>query len=95
MSRRRLEILAGLTELVVDDAARQLARALLTSGILPPTAAADALHVVVASLHRIDILLTWNCRHLANPHVTGKLRVLMQQHGLVLPEICTPVEIVG
>jgi hypothetical protein len=33
--------------------------------------------------------------HLANPHVTGRLRGFMQQHALVLPEICTPVEIMG
>ena len=95
MSRRRLEALAGLTALALDDSARHLARALLAAGILPAAAAADALHAVVASQHRINILLTWNCRHLANPHVTGRLRVFMQQHALGLPEICTPVEIMG
>ena len=95
MSRLRLEALAGLTALAVDDSARHLAQALLATGILPAAAAADALHAVVASQHRINILLTWNCRHLANPHVTGRLRAFMQQHGLVLPEMCTPVEIMG
>jgi hypothetical protein len=95
MSRLRLEALAGLTALAVDDSARHLARALLATGILPAAAAADALHAVVASQHQINILLTWNCRHLANPHVTGRLRAFMLQHGLVLPEICTPVEIMG
>lgn len=43
----------------------------------------------------INIVLTWNCRHLANPHVTGRMRAFMQQNGLILPEICTPVEIMG
>ena len=62
---------------------------------MPASAAADALHAVIASQHRINILLTWNCRHLANPHVTGRLRAFMLQKGLVLPEICTPVEIMG
>jgi hypothetical protein len=50
---------------------------------------------VVASQHRIALLLTWNCRHLANPHIAGKLRAFMEQHKLVLPEICTPVELMG
>lgn len=95
MSRRRLEALAGLTVLAVEDFARQRARELLGTGILPPAAAGDALHAVVASQHQVNILLTWNCRHLANPHVTGRLRTFMQRHGLVLPEICTPVEIMG
>ena len=95
MSRRRLEALAGLTIVAVEESARSLARALLAQGILPPAAASDALHAVVASQHRINILLTWNCRHLANPHVTGRLRAFMDQRRLVLPEICTPVELMG
>jgi predicted nucleic acid-binding protein len=95
MSRRRTEALAGLTVLVVDDSARKLARALLAEKILPPAAASDAIHAVVASQHRVSILLTWNCRHLANPHLLGKLREFMAGHGLVLPEICTPIELVG
>ncbi len=95
MSRRRLEALGSLTIIAVQESARSLARALLAEGILPPAAAPDALHAVVASQHHVNILLTWNCRHLANPHVTGRLRVFMDQYRLVLPEICTPVELVG
>ena len=95
MSRRRLEALAGLTMIALGESARGLARTLLAAGILPAAAASDAIHAVVASQHRINILLTWNCRHLANPHLAGRLRTFMHQHGLLLPEICTPVELVG
>lgn len=95
MSQRRVEILSGLTVLAVNEEARGLARELLAAKILPPAAAADAIHAVVASQRRINILLTWNCRHLANPHLLGKLRELMARHGLVLPEICTPIELMG
>ncbi len=31
----------------------------------------------------------------ANPHLLAKLRTFMAARGLVLPEICTPIEIVG
>lgn len=95
MSRRRLEALAGLPLIGIDESARELTRALLATGILPPAAGSDALHVVVASRHQIAILLTWNCRHLANPHIAGRLRAFMERRGLVLPEICTPVELMG
>ena len=94
MSRRRTEALSGLTVLAVSESARGLARQLLAAKILPPAAASDAIHAVVASQRRINILLTWNCRHLANPHLLGKLREFMAGHGLVLPEICTPTELV-
>jgi hypothetical protein len=81
--------------LLVVDAARELARRLLVEKILPSTAAPDAIHVAVASLNRVDFLLTWNCRHLANPHLLGRLREFMARQRLSLPEICTPVELVG
>ncbi|MGA9779445.1 MAG: type II toxin-antitoxin system VapC family toxin [Limisphaerales bacterium] len=95
MSRRRAEALAGLTVLKVEDSARKLARAIVAEKILPPAAVSDAVHAVVASQYQVNILLTWNCRHLANPHSLGKLREFMARHGLVLPEICTPIELVG
>lgn len=95
MSRRRAEALAGLTVLAVDDSARELARAILVEKLLPPAAASDAVHAVVAAQHRVNILLTWNCRHLANPHLLGGLRKFMAGHGLVLPEVCTPIELMG
>jgi predicted nucleic acid-binding protein len=95
MSRRRLELLAGLTILTVDESARLLARAILGEKILPPAAVSDAIHAVVASQHCVNILLTWNCKHLANPHLLAKLRGFMAARGLILPEICTPIEIIG
>jgi len=95
MSHRRLAALAGIPVLLVEDAARELARGLLAEQVLPATAASDAIHLAVASLNRMDFLLTWNCRHLANPHLLGRLREFMARRGLSLPEICTPVELVG
>src|ERR1039458_6560481 len=95
MSRRRAEALAGMTVLMVDDRARGLARELLAEKILPPAAASDAIHAALASLSQVNILLTWNCRHLANPHLLRRLRELMARRGLTLPEICTPIELAG
>ncbi len=95
MSRRRAEALTGLTVLAVEDSARELARAILAERLLPPVAAADAIHAVVSAQNRVNILLTWDCKHLANPHLLGGLRKFMAGHGLVLPEVCTPIELMG
>lgn len=93
MSRRRLEALAGMPVLLVSDEVRLLATDLLAQKVLPPAVIADALHAAAASLHRADYLLTWNCRHLANPHLQKSMRAFMAAHGLTLPEICTPIEL--
>ena len=93
MSHRRVEALSGIAVLRVDDAGRALAKELVQERLLPPTAISDALHAAVASLHNVDYLLTWNCRHLANPHLQKRLRTFMAGHKLVLPEICTPIDL--
>ena len=72
-----------------------IAQGILDEGILPPSVFADAVHVVVAAMNGASILLTWNCRHLANPHMLPRLRKYPERHGFVLPEICTPIELAG
>jgi predicted nucleic acid-binding protein len=93
MSRLRLEALAVLPVLPVTETARGLAKELLRKGLLPPQAVSDAIHAAVASTESIETLLTWNCRHLANPSILRSLRAFMSAHGLQLPEVCTPVEL--
>ena len=63
------------------------------SGLLPPTAEINATHIALATFHRMDILLTWNCRHIANATIGVRLRRLAQAHGYELPSICTPEEL--
>jgi predicted nucleic acid-binding protein len=93
MSRLRLEALAGLPVLRVTETARGLAKEILQKGLLPLQAVSDAIHASVASTEGIETLLTWNCRHLANPLILRQLRAFMTGHGLTLPEVCTPVEL--
>lgn len=93
MSRRRLDALADIAVLRVDDVVRLLAKELAREQLLPPAAVSDALHAAVATLHQVDFLLTWNCRHLANPHLQKKLQAFMTSRDLVLPEICTPIDL--
>ena len=45
----------------------EMAKALLASGIVPIKASEDAMHISIAAIHFGDYLLTWNCRHIANP----------------------------
>jgi hypothetical protein len=91
----RLDALRGMPVLEINADVETLAFAVLESGSLPPRARADAIHVAVATLARVDFLLTWNCRHLANPHLLKQLRSFVAGRGLTLPEICTPVELTG
>jgi len=41
----------------------------------------------------MDMLLTWNCRHIANATIQQRLRKLAEAAGFTLPVICTPEEL--
>lgn len=56
-------------------------------GLMPKPPSADALHLALASVYRMDFLLTWNCRHLANANKTRHLRVLNHRIGLAVPQL--------
>jgi len=40
----------------------------------------------------MDILLTWNWRHIANVAIQQRLRRLAEQSGYTLPSLATPEE---
>ena len=41
----------------------------------------------------MDYLLTWNCKHLANAVLRGKIEDVCREQGFEPPVICTPQEL--
>ena len=70
-----------------------LAEALVREVPIPPKAAADAVHIATASVHRVQYLLTWNCTHLANAVLRPKIEGVCRNAGFEPPIICTPQEL--
>jgi hypothetical protein len=61
---------------------------------MPKEAEGDAYHLAMASLHKMDFLLTWNCQHLANANKVRHLTVLNTRLGLPMPVITTPLTLI-
>jgi hypothetical protein len=91
---RRLSALGGIALLDLTEQARDLAARFLASGAMPAKAATDALHVAVAVIHGMEYLLTWNCSHIANASIRGKIETMCRSANLQPPLICTPEELV-
>ena len=62
---------------------------------LPEASTYDALHIAVASLHAVDYLVTWNCKHIANARLRRGLADINQRMGVSIPVICTPEELLN
>lgn len=92
-ARRRMQSLAGIPVLAVGADVSAFAERLIEARAIPAKAALDAIHVAVAVLNGMDYLLTWNCAHIANAAVRGKIERACRDTGLQAPVICTPEEL--
>ncbi len=84
---RNAFILDGLT-----DEVGNLAEILLTSHAVPDKEITDAFHIATASVYKMDVFLTWNCRHMANPVTLPKTASVIGKAGYSCPIIVTPAE---
>ena len=91
----RLKLLDGLPTVAINEDVRTLARAIVAASIMPPKAAADALHVAAAAVAGVQYLLTLNCKHIANAHELPRVYRLLDEHGFGQLLICTPAEFLG
>lgn len=88
--QRRIAVMEGIPRLAATRASEALAYRLLRAHALPSGAVDDAAHVAVAAAHGMDILLTWNCRHIANVMTAPRIRDTIEAAGYKAPTITTP-----
>jgi hypothetical protein len=89
----RLKVLEELPLLDITEEVSIFAEELIRVGPMPPKAAIDAVHVAAAVVHRVDYLLTWNCKHLANAAIRIKIDQMCRSRGYSPVVICTPEEL--
>lgn len=61
------------------------------SGRLPGRAHSDAAHVAIAATNSLAVLLTWNCKHLANPSIHRKIVRACEVEGLAVLRFARPI----
>ena len=93
LAQVRLELVRGIPLLDLTDGVGVFAQKILDAGCLPPEADRDAAHIALATVHEMDFLLSWNCRHIANATIQPLLRRLADAASYALPVICTPEEL--
>ena len=90
-----MNFLSGIPLLDLTDAVDVVATAIMDSKLIPTKATRDAIHIGAAAVHEIDILLTWNCKHIANAAIMKALERLIINCGYEMPILCTPEELIG
>ena len=70
----------------------ELASRLLESHAIPEKETADASHIATAAVYGMDILLTWNCKHMANLITLPRTASVIAMSGYECPKIITPID---
>jgi hypothetical protein len=91
---RKLVAEIGPTYLELDDDAFALAQQYLFHGAVPPAKVEDARHVAVAVTNDLDVLVSWNYRHLVNVRRRALFQQISMVNGYYKPlQIIAPPEI--
>lgn len=85
-----LKLIKPLEQLHLSEEVAILAEGYISRGIFHRKFMADAIHVALASFHKIDYLVTWNFGHLANVRKQARIRLFNTAAGFFSPAIVTP-----
>ncbi len=95
LAEERLASLEGIPLLPLEAEIVEIAEEIMNRAILPPKARTDALHIAIVAHHRIQYLLTWNCRHIANAKILPRIYEVLSDLSIPAPVICTPEEMLS
>lgn len=89
-----IDLLADVPRLPYTDEIDAIVEVYLHHKLMPVDSGGDAHHLALASFHRCDTLVTWNCKHIANPNKTDHIRMVNGSLGLHTPQLLTPLELI-
>ena len=89
----RFDVVEGIDLLESSDEVDALADSLISGLAIPASEPRDAFHVAIAAVNGVEYLLTWNCKHIANPSMRPQIDRICRGMGFEPPVICTPQEL--
>ena len=81
--------------LAIESEIAEIVETYIRHKLMPNERGGDAVHLAIASYYKCDILLTWNCSHLANANKFNHVRRVNTLQGLFVPVLTTPLELLG
>jgi len=94
------QILSGVAEanreyVELTEEASELANRYIEEGVLVRSKHVDAQHIAIATVARVDVLVSWNFRHIVNLDRIRGYNSVNMRYGYPLIEIRTPREVVS
>jgi len=93
--KKLLGLVKGIPVVDVTDEAEALSKKYLEADVIPDEYEDDALHIAVATINNVDILVSWNFRHLVNEETRTKVNAINLLNGYREIKIDSPLELGG
>ena len=90
-----LSLIADLPLLPYTDEVAEIVETYHRHKVMPIEASADADHLALATFHRCDMLVTWNCQHIANANKFPHIRRINALLGYETAQLVTPLELLS
>ena len=74
----------------IDEKSERLAASYIESEALNENCEADALHIALASIHVVDVLVSWNFKHMVNVNRIEKYNKINRRYGYPAIDIREP-----
>ena len=84
----------GLHELEVNQEARELTARYIEAGIVPAKVEPDALHIAIATVHGLDVLVSWNLQHIVKTKTRREVNAINALWGYRSLDLATPQEVI-
>lgn len=78
-----------------DNEMKELANLYLQSNIVTPKYSDDALHIAIATILKVDVLVSWNFKHIVNLQKIHQFNAVNMKEGYNILEIRTPREVIN
>lgn len=96
----RTELLRTIRELkpnvlVETSESAELAEAYLAAGVVPEKFRDDARHIAIAVVHDVDLIVSWNFRHMVNVERKRAIHSVNIRLGYKLLDLVSPWEVVS
>lgn len=80
-------------EVALNEEARRLARAYLYEKVVSRSYMLDAQHIAIATVHRVDVLASWNFKHIVNWKKIRLYNAVNMKEGYGSIDIRSPREV--
>jgi hypothetical protein len=92
-SQSRLGFCKELAVVSSSDKVEAIVRHLIQTKAIPQKAFTDAVHIAIATASEVDLIASWNFRHVVGPIARRNIEDALRQFGDRVPVIATPEEI--